>query len=288
MGEVKEGKSGRMRAPLRHRTREVLTRAIGLQLLNVARVVLTVLLSVVCAAPSSGALPDTVDKIRPGIVAVGTVKSAKRANADGPALNYRGTGFVVGDGRQVVTNAHVIPQNLDVAAMEALAVFVGRGVSGEARQARVLRSDTEHDLVLLEIGGTVLPALQLGDSSLVREGSEIAFTGYPIGPVLGLYPATHRGIVAAVTPVVIPAISAQTLTAEQIKRMRSPFDVYQLDAVAYPGNSGSPVYEVGTGRVIGVINSVLVKRTKEAAIQDPSGITYAIPVRYVRALMTGD
>ena len=116
MGEVKEGKSGRMRAPLRHRTREVLTRAIGLQLLNVARVVLTVLLSVVCAAPSSGALPDTVDKIRPGIVAVGTVKSAKRANADGPALNYRGTGFVVGDGRQVVTNAHVIPQNLDVAA----------------------------------------------------------------------------------------------------------------------------------------------------------------------------
>mgnify|MGYP006381527409 CR=1 FL=1 len=74
---------------------------------------------------------------------------------------------------------------------------------------------------------------------------------------------------------------------EQIKRIRSPFEVYQLDAVAYPGNSGSPVYDVRTGRVVGVINSVLVKKTKEAALTDPSGITYAIPVRYVRALLAG-
>ncbi len=36
-----------------------------------------------------------------------------------------------------------------------------------------------------------------------------------------------------------------------------------------------------------MINSVLVKKTKEAALADPSGITYAIPVRYVRALLDG-
>jgi S1-C subfamily serine protease len=237
--------------------------------------------------PAHAALPDTVDKIRPSIVAVGTVKPAKRANAAGPALNYLGTGFVVGNGRQVITNFHVIPQKLDVDAMEALAVFVGRGGSGEARQAHVVRTDPDHDVALLEIGGTVLPALQLAENGTVREGEEIAFTGYPIGPVLGLYPATHRGIVAAITPIVIPAMSSRTLTADQIRRIRSPFDVYQLDAVAYPGNSGSPVYDARTGHVIGVINSVLVKKTKEAALTDPSGITYAIPVRYVRALLAG-
>ena len=238
--------------------------------------------------PVQAGLPDTVEKIRPGIVAVGTVKPAKRANAAGPALNYLGTGFVVGNGCQVVTNFHVIPQKLDTDAMEALAVFVGRGGSGEARQARVVRSDPDHDVALLEIGGAPLPALQLAEGNTVREGQEIAFTGYPIGPVLGLYPATHRGIVAAITPIVIPAMSSRTLTAEQVKRIRSPFEVYQLDAVAYPGNSGSPVYEVGSGRVVAVINSVLVKKTKEAALHDPSGITYAIPVRYVRKLMTGN
>jgi hypothetical protein len=106
-----------------------------------------------CGVPAHAGLPDTVDKIRPSIVAVGTVKPAKRANADGPALNYLGTGFVVGNGRQVITNFHVIPQKLDAEAMEALAVFVGRGGSGEGRQARVVRSDRDHDVALLEIGG---------------------------------------------------------------------------------------------------------------------------------------
>ena len=33
------------------------------------------------------------------------------------------------------------------------------------------------------------------------------------------------------------------------------------------------------------INSVLVKGNKEAAIDKPSGISYAIPVRFVRDLL---
>ena len=67
--------------------------------------------------------------------------------------------------------------------------------------------------------------------------------------------------------------------------MRNPFVVYQLDIVAYPGNSGSPVYNVETGEVIGVVNSVFVKGTKESALEKPSGISYAIPVKYVHDLL---
>jgi S1-C subfamily serine protease len=70
-----------------------------------------------------------------------------------------------------------------------------------------------------------------------------------------------------------------------IKRLSAPFNILQLDATAYPGSSGSPLYDVDTGRVLGVINSVYVKNTRESAIKDPSGITYAIPVDYVRNLM---
>ena len=127
--------------------------------------------------------------------------------------------------------------------------------------------------------------MQLANGSTVREGEEVAVTGFPIGMVLGLYPVTHRGIVAAITPIVIPAISSRSLTAIQIKRMRNPFVVYQLDIVAYPGNSGSPVYNVETGDVIGVVNSVFVKGTKESVLEKPSGISYAIPVKYVHDLL---
>ena len=70
-----------------------------------------------------------------------------------------------------------------------------------------------------------------------------------------------------------------------IKRLRDPYDVFQLDATAYPGNSGSPLYIPETGEVVGVINKVFVKESKEAVLEKPSGITYAIPVRYVKELL---
>jgi len=269
------------------RARPAAVPALRASLAWLARTWVPVIAVLLSATSACAALPETVARIRPSVVAVGTVMPDKRVSGAGPSVKYMGTGFVVGNGRQVITNRHVVPEKLDADAGESLAVFTGRGEKGLVRQARLLRTDDEHDLALLEMGGEPLPALVLASSEHLPEGADVAFTGFPIGMVLGLYPATHRGIVAAITPIVIPALSSRTLTAEQIKRIRSPFDVYQLDATAYPGNSGSPVYDVRTGEVVGVINSVLVKKTKEAALSDPSGISYAIPVSYVRELLAG-
>lgn len=235
----------------------------------------------------SAGLPTTIEKVRPSIVSVGLVKPIKRTKSNGPSVEYRGTGFVVGDGHQVITNFHVLPEDPTGDKQQHLAVFVGRGKSANARKAKVVRIDKEHDLALLSISGLPIPAMELGSSG-VSEGQEVAFTGFPIGMALGMYPSTNKGIISAITPIVIPALSSKSLTAAQIRRMKTPFNVYQLDAIAYPGNSGSPVYEVGTGKVIGVVNSVFVKNTKEGAIKAPSGITYAIPVHFVKALLKNE
>jgi len=234
----------------------------------------------------AASLPDVIDKIRPSIVGVGTAYPPRQPNRRGDAVSYRGTGFVVGNGRQVITNAHVIPEKLDTDHNESLTIFFGRGAKAQGYTARVVRTDKEHDLALLEIG-TTLPAMQLGDSDTVREGQEIAFTGFPIGMVLGMYPVTHRGIVASITPMARPVENARTLNGAQMKRLRNLFDAFQLDATAYPGNSGSPVFEPDTGRVVGVINSVVVKESKESVLQKPSGISYAIPAKYVHNLIKG-
>ena len=61
--------------------------------------------------------------------------------------------------------------------------------------------------------------------------------------------------------------------------------MFQLDATAYPGNSGSPLYNPDTGAVIGIVNKVFVQESKENVLQKPSGISYAIPIRYARALL---
>ena len=236
----------------------------------------------------SDGLPDIIDRVRPSVVGVGTVYPDRQPNRKGPPVAYRGTGFVVGNGRQVITNAHVIPEKLDTDNRQGLAIFAGRGASAKAYPVRLVRSDEEHDLALLEIlGGVTLPALELGDSSRVREGQEVAFTGFPIGMVLGLYPVTHRGIVAAITPVARPMESARNLDPVQIKRLRNRYDVFQLDAIAYPGNSGSAVYDPQTGEVLGVLNSVFVKESRETMLERPSGISYAIPVSYAKALLSG-
>jgi S1-C subfamily serine protease len=70
-----------------------------------------------------------------------------------------------------------------------------------------------------------------------------------------------------------------------LKKLRDPFMVYQLDATAYPGNSGSAMYDAKTGKVIGIINKVFIQESKEAVISKPSGITYAIPVKYLHELL---
>lgn len=195
------------------------------------------------------------------------------------------TGFVINDGHLIVTNAHAIP-DIQKADFEQLVIFVGTGRNVEARPVIVVRTDKTHDLVLLKQTGPPLPALSLGAAEpYVEEGSPVAFIGYPIGSVLGLYPVTHGGILAAVTPLAIPAAHSNSLSAAQIRALKNPYFVYQLDATAYPGNSGSPLLDPGNGDVLGVINKVFVKSKKENILSEPSGITYAIPVKYLHELL---
>jgi S1-C subfamily serine protease len=255
----------------------------GSMRISLAALVWLALLSPVWAA----SLPDVIDKIRPSVVGIGTAYPPRQPNRKGDTVAYRGTGFVVGNGLQVVTNAHVIPDKLDEEHNQTIAVFSGRGAKATAHPAIVVHKDEAHDLAVLQIQGTPLPALELGNSDKVREGQEVAFTGYPIGMVLGLYPVTHTGIVAAITPMARPVENARTLNAAQMKHLRNDrFDAFQLDAIAYPGNSGSPVFEPHTGRVIGVLNSVFVKESKESVLEKPSGISYAIPIVHLTALLS--
>jgi S1-C subfamily serine protease len=230
---------------------------------------------------AAAALPDTVARIKPSVVGVGTYVQTRS-----PAIAFAGTGFVVGDGLSVITNAHVVPDAADGARKEALGVVVGNAAAVQFRAATLVALDREHDLAHLRLEGTPLPALALSERDDAREGQALAFTGFPLGMVLGLYPATHRALLAAITPVVRPALSARGLDARAIAQLqRAAFTVYQLDGTAYPGNSGSPVFDPDTGTVLAVVNMVFVKGLKETAITNPSGITYAVPVSHVRALL---
>jgi S1-C subfamily serine protease len=232
-------------------------------------------------APHAGAqqqAPATIERVKASVVGVGTFQQTRV-----PPFRFLGTGFAVGNGSTIVTNAHVLPPKLDDEKGESYAVIA----PGQGREMQLRRATRgADDLALLNLPGPALPALAIRDSESVREGESILFTGYPIGAVLGPFPATHRGMISAITPIAIPAAHSSQLKPDLVRRLASgPFPVFQLDATAYPGNSGSPVYDPATGEVIGVVNMVFVKGTKESALERPSGITYAIPSRYLIELL---
>ena len=237
------------------------------------------------AASPYAALPQTISSVKPSIVAIATFQKTRS-----PALVYRGTGFAAGDGLSIVTNAHVVSGALDEDGREMLGIVVGAGKQASFRQARIVSVDKEHDLAHLKIGGAPLPPLKLANPDKAVEGQEVAFTGFPLGMMLGPYHVTHRAMISSIAPIVLPARNAGKLDAQAIARLKGdPFLIFQLDGTAYPGNSGSPLYDPQTGELLGVINMVLVKGVKEAAaITHPSGITYAIPAVHVKGLLERD
>ena len=228
---------------------------------------------------------------RASVLPVGTYSAT-----DSPRFGFRGSGFVLGDGTLLATNFHVLPSAAEAGGTRQLVVIVPKpgtgaaaaGNNAEVRSATVVASDRTRDLALLKLDGAPLPALKLGEAGGAREGQAVALVGFPVGGVFGFSPVIHRGIIASITSAALPAPTAQQLDARAISRLREGnFEVFQLDATAYPGNSGGPLLDAANGQVLGIINMVLVRGSRETALTNPTGITYAIPVRHLHELMAG-
>lgn len=253
-----------------------------------SRLIFLVLSGLFIAGPLRADMASTVAKVKPSVVIVGTYK-----NTNSPRFALRGTGFVVangnsGRGNLVITNAHVLQQPTGKEVEDALVIQIRVDQNElQMRPVTVLEVDKLHDLVLLRFEGPAAPALSMRDSGSVQEGQAIAFMGFPIGGALGFSPVTHRGMVSSISAVALPTPSARQLNEKTIRSLRSgdSFDIFQLDGTAYPGNSGGPLFDPDTGEVLGVVNMVFIKGTRESALTNPSGISFAIPSRFVQQLL---
>lgn len=239
---------------------------------------------VLTVAPSrSGAdeLPHIIERIKPSVVGIGNFQKVRS-----PTVTFLGSGFVVGDGNSVITAAHVVDDAPNTDPGDMLGILIGMGERAQFRAAKISAIDSDHDLALLRVVGAPLPAMPLGDSDQISEGRALAFTGFPLGMVLGLHHVTHRGMVSSITPVGAPASAIRKSDSKPAAPSQKPtYPVFQLDGSAYPGSSGSPVFDPDTGVVYGVINMVYLPGSQDGALNKPSGITYAIPANYIRALL---
>lgn len=220
-------------------------------------------------ARAEGPIVELIAAVKPSVVAIGTHEKTRRLQDV-----ILGTGFAVGDGGHILTALHVVRG----APAGSLSIYVGQGDDAQIFRVTQIAADADNDMALLKIEGKKLPALRLYLGKALFEGEEVAFTGYPIGAVYGLYPATHRGIISAITPIARSQVKTGDLTPDMIKAIDKKIVAYQLDATSFPGNSGGPLVEPAEGAVVGVINSTYVQETKDSAADRPSGITFAMPI----------
>jgi S1-C subfamily serine protease len=259
---------------------------------------------------------EVLQRVKPGVVGIGLLADPN----DPLSVVIRGTGFIVDASGLVMTNKHVSELlmgnregKVGVRNAIARAVIFGertepRAVAGHkferqwgaapcpiievASPPGILPDDIDYshepDLAVCRMDISVLKnfnreplkTLTLGDSSKVREGDEVGICGFPLGLRLPkgaelhqFTPIAQKGIIAAILP--WPGVP-------------NPH-AFQLDINVNPGSSGSPVFNIETGEVIGIVfaarvhpEPVRIPRPdgsieEIAAIALPTGLGYAVP-----------
>ncbi len=229
--------------------------------------------------PVHDSLVAAVKALRPSVVAIGSY-----LRTDAPTVKYFGTGFVVYDGRVVITNAHVVEGLRQAQRLDHLRVYFPDTRDVDGRVGRVLLEDAFHDVALIAFEGQPAPPVKIS-SVEPDQGRTVGILGYPLGTRLGLVPAVHQGVVAAVVPAVLPLPVGTKMTPELQSALKNPYNLYQLDMVAFPGNSGSPLFDIRDGTVIGIVNMTLATKTREHLFDKPSGIAYAVPSKWAMELI---
>ena len=162
-----------------------------------------------------------------------------------------GSGVIV-DAREgyVLTNAHVVENATSIEV-----------TTKDNRQfkAKLVGRDPGTDIAVLQIQGSNLTAVPLGDSDHLQVGDFVLAVGNPFG----LGQTVTSGIVSALGR--SPGIEGYE-------------DFIQTDASINPGNSGGPLVDL-QGRIIG-INTAIV-----APSGGNVGIGFAVPINMARQVM---
>jgi serine protease DegQ len=231
-------------------------------------------------AISSGAKPsatnsysDAARKAVPSVVNIFTTKAAAKISPNHPFLNdpvFRrffgdqqgggpgkqqssslGSGVIVSSEGLVLTNHHVVE------AADNIEVLLS---DGRRTKAKVVGSDPETDLAVLQTELVGLPAMPFGSSDNAKVGDVVLAIGNPFG------------VGQTVTMGIVSALGRNQLGINTFENF------IQTDAAINPGNSGGALVDT-EGRLLG-INTAIYSRSGGSL-----GIGFAIPASTVRSVV---
>ncbi len=172
---------------------------------------------------------------------------------DGPPQRNSGlgSGVLVSSDGYILTNFHVIEASDDIQVSLN---------DGHTYKAKVIGSDPESDLAVLQIKADKLPAITFGQMESLRVGDVVLAIGNPFG------------VGQTVTMGIVSALGRSHLGINTFENF------IQTDAAINPGNSGGALVDIN-GNLVG-INTAIYSRTGGSL-----GIGFAIPVSSARHIM---
>jgi len=207
------------------------------------------------SSKSNLTLVELFEKSEEGVVKIKVVRIGSQGTVQGD-IGSMGSGFVYDNLGHIITNAHVVD-----GADKATVTFL----DGSQYNAEIIGEDKFTDIAVIKVSEKprLLHPLEIGDSSLLQVGEQVAAIGNPFG----LSGSMTSGIVSQIG----------RLIAAQDSGFSIP-DVIQTDAAINPGNSGGPLLNM-KGQVIGINTAI------QSITGGNSGIGFAVPSNTVSKIV---
>jgi serine protease DegQ len=221
------------------------------------------------AATRSASYSDAVRRATPAVVNIFTSKDIKspqhpflndplfrhffgdRFDAESQRASSLGSGVIVSPKGYILTNHHVVE------AADEIEIALA---DGKKLKARLVGSDPETDLAVLQVSNASLPSITFGDADGLRVGDVVLAIGNPFG------------VGQTVTMGIVSALGRNQLGINTFENF------IQTDAAINPGNSGGALIDTA-GNLIG-INTAIYSRSGGSL-----GIGFAIPASSARQVM---
>ncbi len=227
-------------------------------------------------------LEEKIKKVRSSIVAIGFNQAPGQ-------ITITGSGFCVSNDGKILTAAHIynqIPHQFQRSVMGM--AMVKKDQNGLEHYAwfplDFIKKEDKDDVALFQITNyaeTFLGPLELGDSEKTEVGQEAYFIGFPYAAQLI---NDKFGITLIVNRTIISNIKQDGIDPAH------PRNWFVIDAISNPGNSGCPLIEMETNKVIGVMSVAFsiksqVLKYSDLDIRGPMHIAGAKPINLAGNLL---
>ena len=211
--------------------------------------------SIVTESTDEAAVQAVAEAVSPSVVGIVVSTQSLGFFGTGTSSESEGSGIIYSADGYIITNYHVISSAVE--STGKISVYL-QSDSDTAVSATVVGYDVSADLAVIKIDKNGLPAIEIGDSSVLKVGQTAIAVGNPGG--MDFMGSVSKGIISGLD---------RTIQLENTTEI----NLIQTDAAINPGNSGGALVN-SSGQLIGVNSAKMASDSFE-------GMGFAIPVNDV-------